>query len=96
MMASLLAHGRNVVVRNAYGSVQSQRLCGAFGLLGTRKFSTPKQSYVEDLLFHSKLRAFIWLKASKDDSLGIFEWWWENPRIADSVHLLTDLVQGET
>ncbi|KAL4353390.1 hypothetical protein GQ457_06G002990 [Hibiscus cannabinus] len=38
-----------------------------------------KKASVADLLFHSKLRALIWLKASLAGSIGDLEGWWDNP-----------------
>ncbi|KAL4297768.1 hypothetical protein GQ457_12G027450 [Hibiscus cannabinus] len=44
------------------------------------KIFNGKSVRVEDLLFHSKLRALVWLNATKGDSLGDFDGWWDNPR----------------
>ncbi|KAK9002456.1 hypothetical protein V6N11_025134 [Hibiscus sabdariffa] len=37
-----------------------------------------KKASVADLLFHSKLRALVWLKASLTGSIGDLEGWWDN------------------
>ncbi|KAE8661235.1 hypothetical protein F3Y22_tig00116937pilonHSYRG00269 [Hibiscus syriacus] len=48
-----------------------------------------KRFVFNDLIFFSKLRALVWLKALKDNQLVNEELWWENPRTClNSTHIL--------